>query len=160
KAEFEAALNASPNNTIASNNLGVVMRLSGDKAKAKELYTLAKGAGNEVNYNLGIVNIMEGKYSDAVSNFSGTNSFNAALANLLNGNNEKAIQIIDAAADEKDLAISYYLKAVAGARSGNKELTINNLKTAFSKDANLKKKAKKDVEFIKYVDDEAFKNLF
>ena len=78
---------------------------------------------------------------------------------MLNGNNEGAIKTIDAS-DEKDLALSYYLKAVAGARSGNKDLTVNNLKTAFSKDAGLKKKAMKDVEFLKMAEDESFKNLF
>jgi len=159
KAEFEAALNAENGNKIASNNLAICHKLSGNISKAKELYTAASGAGKEVNYNLGILDIMKGDYSAAVTKMSGTNSFNAGLAQLLNGNNEGAIKTIDAS-DEKDLALSYYLKAIAGARSGNKDLTVNNLKTAFSKDASLKKKAMKDIEFLKMAEDEAFKNLF
>ena len=159
KTEFEAALNAENENKIASNNLAICHKLSGDVSKAKELYTAASGAGKEVNYNMGIIDIMEGNYSNAVTKMSGMNSFNAALAQLLNGNNDGAIKTIDAS-DEKDLALSYYLKAVAGARSGNKDLTVNNLKTAFSKDAGLKKKAMKDVEFLKMAEDESFKNLF
>jgi hypothetical protein len=159
KTEFEAALNAENGNKIASNNLAICHKLSGDVSKAKELYTAASGAGKEVNYNMGIIDIMEGNYSNAVTKMSGMNSFNAALAQLLNGNNDGAIKTIDAS-DEKDLALSYYLKAVAGARSGNKDLTVNNLKTAFSKDAGLKKKAMKDVEFLKMAEDESFKNLF
>lgn len=159
KTEFEAALNAENGNKVASNNLAICHKLSGDVSKAKELYTAASGAGKEVNYNMGIIDIMEGNYSNAVTKMSGMNSFNAALAQLLNGNNEGAIKTIDAS-DEKDLALSYYLKAVAGARSGNKDLTVNNLKTAFSKDAGLKKKAMKDVEFLKMAEDESFKNLF
>jgi len=159
KTEFEAALNAENGNKVASNNLAICHKLSGDVSKAKELYTAASGAGKEVNYNMGIIDIMEGNYSNAVTKMSGMNSFNAALAQLLNGNNDGAIKTIDAS-DEKDLALSYYLKAVAGARSGNKDLTVNNLKTAFSKDAGLKKKAMKDVEFLKMAEDESFKNLF
>ena len=159
KTEFEAALNAENGNKVASNNLAICHKLSGDVSKAKELYTAASGAGKEVNYNMGIIDIMEGNYSNAVTKMSGMNSFNAALAQLLNGNNEGAIKTIDAS-DEKDLALSYYLKALAGARSGNKDLTVNNLKTAFSKDAGLKKKAMKDVEFLKMAEDESFKNLF
>ena len=158
KTEFEAALNAENGNKIASNNLAICHKLSGDVSKAKELYTAASGAGKEVNYNMGIIDIMEGNYSNAVTKMSGMNSFNAALAQLLNGNNDGAIKTIDAS-DEKDLALSYYLKAVAGARSGNKDLTVNNLKTAFSKDAGLKKKAMKDVEFLKMAAAESMNNL-
>ena len=124
KTEFEAALNAENGNKVASNNLAICHKLSGDVSKAKELYTAASGAGKEVNYNMGIIDIMEGNYSNAVTKMSGMNSFNAALAQLLNGNNDGAIKTIDAS-DEKDLALSYYLKAVAGARSGNKDLTVD-----------------------------------
>lgn len=159
KAEFEAALEADASNKIASNNLGICHKLAGNTTKAKELYEAAKGAGNEVNYNIGIINIMEGNYSAATTNLGNYKSFNTALAKLLNGDPGAAIKTIDGS-DEKDMALAYYLKAVAGARTGNNELTINNLKTAFSKDASLKKRAMKDIEFIKLAQDEAFRNLF
>ena len=158
KADFEAALNADANNKIASNNLAICHKLSGDFAKAKELYTAAKGAGKEVSYNLGILDIIGGKYSSAVANMGSEKTFNAALATLLNGNANGAIAILDASED-KEMAMSYYLKAIAGARAGNKDLTINNLKTAISKDSSLKKKANKDAEFLQFAEDEAFKSL-
>ena len=85
-------------------------------------------------------------------------TFNAALATLLNGNANGAIAILDASED-KEMAMSYYLKAIAGARAGNKDLTINNLKTALSKDSSLKQKANKDAEFLQFAEDEAFKSL-
>lgn len=159
KAEFEAALEANSDAKIAMNNLGICYKLSGNVAKAKEYYNNAKGAGKEVNYNLGIINIMNGDYSAAVANFGDYKSFNTALATLLNGDAGKAINAIDAS-DEKDMAESYYLKAIAGARQGNKDLCINNLKAAISKDASLKKRAMQDAEFIEYMEDEAFKGLF
>ena len=158
KADFEAALNADANNKIASNNLAICHKLSGDFAKAKELYTAAKGAGKEVSYNLGILDIIGGKYSSAVANMGSEKTFNAALATLLNGNANGAIAILDASED-KEMAMSYYLKAIAGARAGNKDLTINNLKTAISKDSSLKQKANKDAEFLQFAEDEAFKSL-
>lgn len=159
KAEFEAALNAEEGNKVVSNNLGICHKLAGDISKAKELYSAASGAGSEVDYNSGIIDIMEGNYSSATTKLGSYKSFNTALAQLLSGNNEGAIKTIDAS-DEKDLALAYYLKAVAGARTANKDLTINNLKTAFSKDASLKKRAMKDVEFLKMAEDQDFKNLF
>lgn len=157
KAEFEAAMKLD-NNSIVNNNMGIIAKLSGDLAKAKEYYSKAAGAGPEVGYNLGIINIIEGDYEDASNNFGSTKSFNAALAILLNGDAEKAISNIEAS-EEKDDALSYYLKAVAGARSGNKDVVINNLKSAISKDNNLKAKAKRDAEFLDMKSDADFQGV-
>lgn len=153
KTEFEKA-NAIESTPVVNNNLGVVARLNGDNATAKEYYEKASGAGKEVAENKGIINIIEGDYADAVANYSGVNSFNAALAKLLNGDNNIG-QTIDNSAD-KDEALAYYLKAIAGARSGDKGMMVNNLKSATAKDASLKAKAKDDAEFIKYRDDAEF----
>ncbi|PIQ17086.1 MAG: hypothetical protein COW67_00210 [Flavobacteriales bacterium CG18_big_fil_WC_8_21_14_2_50_32_9] len=155
KAEFEKA-NAIESTPIVNNNLGIIERLNGNLDAALAYYEKAAGAGKEVNENKGIINIIKGDYVAATSNFSGVNSFNAALANLLNGNNSIG-QTIDNSAD-KDEALSYYLKAIAGARSGDKGAMVDNLKTATSKDASLKAKAKDDAEFIKYRDDAEFQS--
>lgn len=154
KAEFDKANGLSANNPVVQNNLGVIERLNGNLDAAMELYNNASGAGPEVAQNKGIINIIKGNYSDAVSNYSGVNSFNAALAKLMNGDN--AVGSVIDGSDDKDEALSYYLKAVAGARSGDNDMMINNLKTATSKDAALKAKAKGDVEFIKYRDNADF----
>jgi len=118
-------------------------------------YDKAAGAGTtEVSENKGIIYIMKGDYASAKSSYSGVNSFNAALANLLAGNNAIAATI-DASTD-KDEALSYYLKAISGARSNDKNMLVNNLKSATAKDAGLKAKAKTDAEFIKFRDDAEF----
>ena len=147
-AQFEKAKNieATP---VVHNNLGIVARLRGDIAKAKDHYSQAAGAGNEVNYNKGIIEIKEGKYGQAVGNMGGFNTFNAALAQLLNGDSDAALRTIDGS-DDKDSAYGNYLKAVIGAKTGNNELMINSLRAAVSKDGALKDKAKKDVVFDKY----------
>jgi len=154
KAQFEKANGISANNAVVQNNLGVCERLNGNLDKAMEYYNNASGAGSEVAQNKGIINIIKGDYADAASNYSGVNSFNAALANVMNGNNSIG-GIIDGSED-KDEALSYYLKAVAAARAGDNDMMINNLKSATSKDAALKAKAKGDVEFIKSWDNADF----
>ncbi|NQX98555.1 MAG: hypothetical protein HRT73_11850 [Flavobacteriales bacterium] len=156
KAEFDKANGISANNPIIQNNLGVIERLNGNLNAAMEYYNNASGAGKEVGQNKGIINIIQGDYASAKSNYSGANSFNSALATLLNGDNGIG-SIIDGS-DDKDEALSYYLKAVAGARAGDNDMMINNLKTATSKDAALKAKAKTDAEFIKSRDNADFQS--
>jgi tetratricopeptide (TPR) repeat protein len=154
KAEFDKANGLSANNPIIQNNLGVIARLNGDLAGAMDFYNNASGAGKEVAQNKGIINIIQGDYASAASNYSGVNSFNSALAKLLNGDN--SIGAVIDGSDDKDEALSYYLKAIAGARAGDNDMLINNLKTATSKDAALKAKAKTDAEFIKSRDNADF----
>lgn len=149
EASLKAADGKSANNAIVMNNMGVIARLRGDRAKAMDYYKKASGAGSEVQYNMGIVQILDGDYSSAVSNMGSIQDFNASLANLLNGNAQRAMNIIDQS-EEKNSAEGFYLKAVIGARMGNNEVVMNNLKSAISKDASLKDKAMKDAEFIKF----------
>jgi tetratricopeptide (TPR) repeat protein len=156
KAEFDKANGLSANNPIIQNNLGVIERLNGNLDAAMEFYNNASGAGAEVAQNKGIINIMQGDYVSASSNYSGVNSFNSALAQLLNGNNIIG-EVVDGS-DDKEEALSYYLKAIAGARSADNDMMINNLKTATSKDAALKAKAKGDAEFIKFRDNADFQS--
>lgn len=155
KAQFEKAAGLSANNAMVNNNLGVCERLSGNNDAAMAFYDKAAGAGTtEVNENKGIIYIMRGDYASAKSSYAGVNSFNAALANLLSGNNSIG-GIIDGSTD-KDEALSYYLKAIAGARANDNNMVANNLKSAFVKDSSLKAKAKTDAEFIKFRDNAEF----
>ncbi len=151
----EATANGNP---ILMNNLGIIAAKSGDRRKAMEYYDKASGAGKEVNYNKGIVNIRDGKYADAVSNFGDYKGFNKALAELLNGNTGAVATTLDAST-EKDMAWSFYLKAVAAARSNNAAEVNANLKTAIGKDGSLKAAAKDDAEFIKLRDNADFKAM-
>jgi hypothetical protein len=112
-----------------------------------------------VTYNLGLIDIQDGKYADALTNFGpATSTFNVALAKVLSGDYDGALATIDKSAEKED-ASSYYLKAIIGARKGNKDMLINNLRTAVQKDPSLKAKAKTDVEFLKYRDDADFKSI-
>lgn len=154
KTHFEKA-NSLKDNTISKNNLAAIAGASGDRAKAKQLLGQAKGAGSEVNYNMGILNIQDGDYTDAVSNFGSDNSFNKALAQMLNGDAAAAVKTIDASAD-KESAQGFYLKAVAAARQDKIDAVVSNLKSAIGKDGSMKGKAAKDREFLKYAENAAF----
>lgn len=147
----------SANNPVVKNNLGIVAHWKGDRKKAMELYGAA-GAGSEVSYNKGIIEIQNGNYGVAVSNFGSNKTFNAALAQLLSGNAESAISTLDNSEVKED-ASSYYLRAIAGARLGKADVLTNNLKTAIQKDGSYKQQAKDDAEFIKFRDNADFKAI-
>ncbi len=148
ETQFQKA-NTILDNPISTNNLGVVARLKGDRKKAAELYGKAMAAGPEVKYNLGIVNIQNGDYGAANSNMGGNNTFNAALAKALGGDPAGAQAILDKSS-EKDSAMGHYLMAILGARQNNGDLVRDQLGLAVQKDASLRDKAMKDLEFREF----------
>lgn len=157
KSNFQKA-NDLNENPVTLNNLGIIARIEGDRDKATELLTSAVGAGSEVKYNLGIIDIQNGDYAEAIGNFGGENTFNKALAQTLNGDYSAALSTLDASVDAES-AMGYYLKAIIGARQDNLDMVVNNLKSAIAKDAGLKAKAAKDREFIKFFENASFKNV-
>lgn len=145
EAQFQKA-NSIQDNPVSTNNLGVVARLKGDRKKAADLYAKAMSAGPEVKYNLGIINIQNGDYAAANSNMGGVNSFNAALAKTLGGDAAGAQRILEQSTD-KDTAMGHYLMAIIAARQSNGDMVRNELALAVQKDASLRDKAMKDLEF-------------
>ncbi|NNM94669.1 MAG: hypothetical protein HKL88_04300 [Bacteroidia bacterium] len=155
EAEFEKANGMSANNPIIENNLGVVARWKGDRNKAMDYFKKATGAGPDVSYNIGLVDVQMGNYTDAVSSMGSNNTFNASLAKVLSNDAAGAKTTLDASNDQS--ALSSYLRAVIAARTGDKNGIISNLKTAINKDASLKQMATTDCEFVKFKDDADFK---
>ncbi len=147
-AAFEKADKANPGSALIKTNLLACAILKGDNAKAEELYK-ETGASAEANYNMGKIYILKGKYAEAVSAYGSEQTYNAALAKLLNGDKEGALKTLEASKDAQS-AKSYYLKAVIAARMSNQGLLTESLAKAFEKDPSLKEKAKNDKEFIKY----------
>ena len=156
KKELQAAKEIKDHN-IVKNNLGVIALIEGDVETAEELLTSAMGVGDEVNYNIAIIKIMNGDYEAAQNYLGGTVSVNSALVKVLLGNNGQAIDVIDKIEDPSGLA--YYVKAVAGAREGDSEVTFNALRTAVAKQPKLKAHAAKDLEFRQWFEDDAFKDI-
>lgn len=155
KASFDKANSLSPNNPVINNNLGVYERAMGNNDKAMEYYSSAKGAGSAVGANMGYLQMLEGDYSSAVASYGSTKSYNAALAQTLNGDHQTAVQTIDGSSTANS-AESLYLKAIIGARMGDKNMMVSNLKASIAANGDMKAKAKKDAEFTKFMDDSEF----
>jgi tetratricopeptide (TPR) repeat protein len=148
KGQFEKALSVK-SNPISSNNLGAVVRQEGNRKEAMELFKKAASAGPEVNYNMGLVDIQNGNYTSAITNFGSDKTFNVALAKVLNGDNEGALSTLNAS-PEKDTAMGYYLAAIIGARMGDGTAVKTNLDKAVELDPDLAVKAATDLEFINF----------
>lgn len=154
QANFNKANSMSANNPVVQNNLGAVALKNGDLKQAEVYFGAATGAGQEVSYNKGIVAIKSGDYAAAVNYFGQCNCVNAALANVLAGNNNEALKKLNA--ENKECPMSYYLKAVIGARTNDATAVIENLKKACSLDASFKQLAATDMEFVKFFENNDF----
>ena len=154
QSNFNKANSMSANNPVVQNNLGAVALKNGDLKQAEVYFGAATGAGQEVNYNKGIVAIKSGDYAAAVNYFGQCNCVNAALANVLAGNNNEALKKLNA--ENKECPMSYYLKAVIGARTNDATAVIENLKKACSLDASFKQLAATDMEFVKFFENNDF----
>ncbi len=139
------------------NNLGFVALVQGDLEKAQGYFTSMEKLTDESNFGLGIINLVNGNYQDAVNYFGTAPSFNAALAKLLNGNKTGAKNTLEAI-DHK-CPWGDYLKAVVGARMDDENYIIENLKAAIAADDELKALAKTDMEFGKYFENADFKSI-
>ncbi len=157
KADFEKADQLSPNNKVVKNNLGALALRDNNVKEAEVLFGAATGAGDEVNYNKGIIAIKKGDYKAAVDYFGTCTCANAALANLLNGNNSEALRKLNASKDES--ALVSYLKAVVGARNNDVNMVITNLREAVAKDGAVRQLAATDIEFAKFFDNADFKAI-
>jgi tetratricopeptide (TPR) repeat protein len=157
ESAFKRAEKTGASQPAVANNLGIIQAKNGDRAAAMELYMKA-GSSAETKYNMGILEVRNGQYADAVTNFGTFKGHNLALAQLLSGNNSSVKETIDGSA-ENEMAYSYYLKAVSAARQGNNGEVLSNLKMAIEKDNDLKAYAKDDVEFIKLRADSGFTGL-
>ena len=154
QANFNKANSMSANNPVVQNNLGAIALKNGDLKQAEVYFGAATGAGQEVNYNKGIVAIKSGDYAAAVNYFGQCNCVNAALANVLAGNNNEALKKLNA--ENKECPMSYYLKAVIGARTNDATAVIENLRKACSLDDSFKQLAATDMEFAKFFENNDF----
>jgi outer membrane protein OmpA-like peptidoglycan-associated protein/tetratricopeptide (TPR) repeat protein len=144
-------------NIAAKNNLAGVVLIQDNRTQAIKLMAQTKSVDAKnssiVAYNNAILNIMSGNYSKAENNLK-DDSFNKALALTLQGKLPQATKVLSAIATTSE---SLYLKAIISARNGESvDAVVTNLKLAFSKDSNLKIKASKDREFLKFMNDSTF----
>jgi len=125
----------------AKNNLGVIaMR----EAKYTDAYALFTQAGlTQSKYNMGAIDIINGKYLDAANKLVGEGEHNEALAYLLTNQVDKAAAVMKC-----ECPRASYIRAIIAARKGDKaawakEMEVVNANPTF------KARAENDIEFAK-----------
>jgi hypothetical protein len=123
------------------NAMGVIALREDNLDAAAEYF--ANSDTKAANANLAVIDILDGDYKAAAAKLGNCKCFNAALAQLLVGNNAPA------AALQCESPKAAYLRAVAAARQGNAAAVKSNLEAAKKCDE-LAARAAKDIEFAQY----------
>lgn len=156
RSQFEKAKAANDKAGEVMNNMAIIAAMDGDHKKAKELFTQAGNAGVKVDYNLGLVAVRQGDWSLANSKLaSESGNYNKALAFVLVKNYSAAEKETDNI-ENKDAAV-YYLRAIIGARTDNRDMMTTGLTRAVAADAKYREMAKTDAEFLKHFNQDYFK---
>ena len=122
------------------NVLGVIALRGGNLSEAAKCFAAAGEIGQA---NAAVVDILNGKYNDAAKKLAGKGGCNEALAYILTNQLDKASKAIKGTCPK-----CAYKKAIIAARQG-KVAEAKAAIEAASKNADLKARAEKDVEFIK-----------
>ena len=144
---FAKANQLAPTSGEVIMNQGLISILNGENNQAAAAFGKA-GQVPEVNEALGVYLLKKGDYNGAVKSFGDAKSNNAALAQIMVKDYNKARTTL-AAIPTPD-ATTYYLLAVLGARTNNQQMVNSNLRQSFRLDANMRDMAAKDLEFAKY----------
>ena len=154
--EMFTKANSVRNNSESNINLGLIALTKGDQARAQQLIGSASGAP-ELGEALGVLYLMQGDYTRAVSSFGASKTNNAALAQILSRDYSRASQTLNTVT--RPDAITDYLKAVVASRTNDTNAVIENLRAAIAKKPALKREAALDLEFAKYATNSAFTSL-
>lgn len=141
---FKKASSLNPNAKEPKMNLGLIEMLNRDYAKANQLLGQAAGL-EELNDALGTYYLKMGDNANAVKAFGNSKSNNAALAQILTKDYNKAKSTLSAINNPN--ATTYYLMAVLGARTNNEAMALTNLRQAIKLNSALAAQAQNDLEF-------------
>ena len=123
------------------NARGVIALKDKDYAKALDYFT--KSGTAQAKANEGLVYLLQGEYAKAGSALAGSGDRNEAIADILNGKYDHALQVLD----RHTCPVSYYLRAVASARKKDAAGVRKYLDIAAQKAPAIKNIASKDIEF-------------
>jgi len=147
KASFKKASQIDSKAAEPQMNLGLIELLDKNYDKAKQLFGSAAGVGG-LNDALGVYALKMGDASSAVRAFGDSKSNNAALAQILTKDYNKAKSTL-AGINAPD-ATTYYLMAILGARTNNEKMVTTNLRQAIRLDKTLATRAASDLEFANF----------
>lgn len=152
---YNKAAQVSSRASEPSMNLALISMIEGNDSKAEQLLGSAAGA-NTLNEALGVLYIRKGDYAKAAQAFGETKSNNAALAQILTKNYNKAQQTLNAV-KTKDATTSY-LMAVVAARTNNVSGVASNLKTAIQNGVSASEIAN-DLDFARFLTNPDIANM-
>ena len=125
------------------NARGVVELQRGDRKAAADWFRKAGTA--ESKANLGLIDLMEGRYESAAKQLAGTKGVNGAIASLLAGNLAEAEARVTCKCGHAE-----YVRAVIAARKGDADGVKAHLANVEAKDKKLYEQSRTDIEFAKY----------
>lgn len=151
KAEglFKQALSKNSNAPEPNANLATIALQKGD-FKAAEAYAAKGTTAPAADETLGNLYIAQGKYDQAAAKLGNSATNSAALAQILAKNYSAAKKTLDNIKNPD--ALTFYLKAIVGARQNEQAVVMTNLAQAVQKDASYKTRALNDCEFINFPD--------
>jgi len=158
KEHLDIALSLKDDSYEVWNNIGIYEAMTNNWVAAEEAFETSRDLGGDVDYNLGLVNIHNGEYAEAVSNLNRYScDFNLGLAQLLNKDYSGAQKTFKCV-DPQD-AQTNYLIAITAARQDDKAAMLEYLGNAIKADPETKTMAAYDREFLNFEKDADFKAL-
>ena len=157
RRSFAKALTIAPNNADVNYNAGVAALAENDIKMAEQYLGKAAGTEGDLKAAMGALYTMKGDYAAAKNAYGNKVSNNAAVQQILDEDYAAARQTL--ANVENPNATTAYLAAIVGARTNDRDAVYSNLAVAIQRDANMKAKAQKDIEFAKYQADEKFQAI-
>ena len=143
---FAKAQKIQPN--AASNMNEALLALDrGDLAEAQRLMGSAVEVP-ESGQGIGLLQMHEGKYADAIRSFGNTPSNTLAIAQIMQGQYADATRTLAAVAQPN--GETAYLKAVVAARTNDLQALVSNLRSAIEQDHNYAQRAQRDLEFAAF----------
>jgi len=142
EAKASIAKVTSKTNKFYYNNAGVIALREKNYKLAGEMF--AKSDLQVAKQNSAILDILNGRYNDAVAKLAGTDDSNEGFAYILTNKLDKALPLIT-----HDCPHAAYMRAIIAARQGNMSEVAKQLKRVYDSEA-LKTRSEKDIEFAKF----------
>ncbi len=146
-ANFKKAARINASAPEAQMNQGLVALVNDDVRAANTSFGKAAGL-DDLGPALGLMYLKLGDVKAANKAFGDDKSNNAALAQILDKDYNKAKSTLAAISDPD--ATTYYLMAILGARTGNEQMVTSNLRQAVKLDPKMASQAANDLEFARF----------
>jgi len=156
KQAFNRAAQVNPSAPEVNMNKALLAIMDNDLETANELLGKSAGAAG-LDEAMGLLNLLQGNYNQAVDAYGNNKTNNAGLAQLLVRDYNKAKQTLEAVGNPD--ATTAYLLAIIASRTNNFNDVAANLRTAIGRDRSFATRALNDLEFAKYRTNQEFMSI-